>query len=135
MLAGRFVATKVLSTCIPDRFLCAPEQPEWDALTQLDAGPIVAPSGNFGVLWIPDEQWRVGATLWLPFWINAPGEISVRVPSASVYERASVEGTDVNVQFELPLVLVAGVEWRPIEGLRVELGGDDVLAIAGHTRR
>ncbi len=124
MLAGRFVTTTMLSTCIPDRFLCAPEQPEWDALTQLDAGPIVAPSGNLGALWIPDPDWRVGASVRLPYWVRAPGEISVRLPSAAVYQEARVEGSEVDVDFELPLRLALGVEWRPpIDGLRVELGG------------
>ena len=118
-LIGRFVATTVLSGCLPDRFLCAYEQPSWDTLAQVVAGPIIAPSGNLGVKWIPDPRWRVGLAMQLPYWVRAPATMNVRLPATPVFERASLEGVDARVNFDLPFGLRAGVEWRPVDELNV----------------
>jgi long-chain fatty acid transport protein len=122
-LIGRFVATTVLSGCLPDRFLCAYEQPSWDTLAQVVAGPIIAPSANAGVKWIPDPSWRLGLALQLPYWVRAPGTMNVRLPATPVFERASLEGVDARINFETPLGLRAGVEWRPVDELNLELAG------------
>ncbi len=122
-LAGSFVGTLMFNTCVPDRFLCAPEQPEWDALTQLDVGPIFAPSGNAGVQFIPHPDWRVGLAFQAPFVVRAPGTVRVRLPEAPIFEPARVEGEDVSVGFELPWSLRWGVEYRPIAPLALEVDG------------
>ena len=102
---------------------CAPEQPEWDSLAQLNAGPIFAPSGNIGVKVIPHDMVRIGAAFHAPYVIRAPGTIQVRLPKTPAFERAFQEGEDVDVAFELPWSLRLGVEVRPIDDLRVELDG------------
>ena len=122
-LIGTFVSTVMSSACIPDRFFCAIEQPSWDALAQLSAGPIFAPSGNLGATFIPDPDWRIGLGFHLPFWVRAPGTFNSRLPSTPVFETAYQEGEDVGVAFDLPWTLRLGVEWRPVERLRVELSG------------
>jgi len=123
MLVGRFAATTMFTTCVPDRFFCAPEQPQWDSLTQLDVGPIVAPTGNVGVQWLPTEQWRVGLAFQAPTIIRAPGKIRVRLPSTPVFERASINGDSAHVAFELPWSLRWGVQYEPIDDLYVEVDG------------
>lgn len=123
VLFGRFVSTQVLSGCSPDRFLCAPEAPEWDILSQVTAGPIFAPSANVGAKWLFHPKWRAGMTVQLPFWVRAPAELHVRLPSTPMFERAYLEGSDADISFELPWSIRLGLEWEPIEQLRMELAG------------
>ena len=113
-LVGRFVATTMYGACVPERFFCAPEQPEWDALTELDAAPIVAPSGNLGVKWTPHRAWRLGAAFQLPWWVRAPATVRTRLPATPAFESAFQEGDSADVSFELPWALRLGVELRPI---------------------
>lgn len=122
-LAGNFVATQVFGACVPDRFLCAQEQPEWDALAQLEVGPIFAPSGNLGVTYIPHEQWRIGAAFQAPFAVRAPATLSVRLPSTPTFERSSIDGDEGNVNFDLPWAVRLGVEFSPVPELQVEVAG------------
>jgi len=123
LLLGSFVATSMLSTCVPDRFFCAPEQPEWDAKVQLDAGPFAAPSGNIGIQYLPHKQWRIGLSFQGPMAVRSPAKFRERMPSSPIFETAYQEGEDGTVSFDLPWVLRAGVEFRPIEDLRLELTG------------
>ncbi len=120
VLAGTFRSTVVFSGCVPDRFFCAPEQPEWDVLAELAVGPIVAPSANAGVIYIPHPKVRIGLSGHLPFWVRSSGTIRTRLPSAAPFATARQEGEDADVAFELPWNLRAGVEVRPVEKLRVE---------------
>jgi long-chain fatty acid transport protein len=121
-LAGYFQTSVVFSACVPDRFICAPEQPEYDAFSQLRVGPIVAPSAVIGAIAIPDEIVRLGASVHLPFWIRSPATVAVRLPSAAVFDEASQEGQDARVSFDLPWTARVGIELRPIDRLRVEAG-------------
>ncbi len=123
MLIGRFVSTTMFGACVPQRFLCAPEQPEWDSLAQLSAGPIFAPSGNVGVKVMPHPMVTIGSAFHAPHAVRAPGEIRVRLPATPAFERASQEGSDADVDFELPWSLRLGVEVRPIDHLRLEVDG------------
>ncbi|HHH12055.1 MAG TPA: hypothetical protein ENK23_08305, partial [Sorangium sp.] len=123
VLTGKFVATTMFGTCVPEKFLCATEQPSWDSLTQLSVGPIIAPSGNLGVTYIPLKQLRIGASLQLPFWVRAPATIKARLPAAPIFEKVSQQGQDADASFELPLGLRLGVEYSPIDEVAVELNG------------
>ena len=122
VLAGSFNSRVVFSGCVPDRFFCAPEQPEWDVLSELKVGPIVAPSGKLGAIWIPAPWIRAGLAGSLPYFVRAAATVRTRLPSTPVFERASQEGEDADVSFDLPWTLKAGVEVRPVDDLRVELG-------------
>jgi len=119
-MAGNFVSSVVMSACIPDRFACAPEQPEWDVASELVVGPIFAPSGRFGAIWQFMKDWRAGAAVSLPFYIRAPATIRTRLPASAVFERAKQSGEDASVSFDLPWTLKLGVETRMVEDLRVE---------------
>jgi long-chain fatty acid transport protein len=122
MLVGYLQTSVVFSACVPVRFVCAPEQPEYDATSQLRVGPNIAPSGVIGAIFVPSEFIRLGASFHLPFWISSPATVSVRLPSASVFDNASQDGDEAEVDFQLPYTLRVGVEIRPIERLRVEAG-------------
>ena len=111
-LVGTFKSRVVFSASPPDRVISSPEDPQYDSLSQLNVGPIVAPSGNFGIIAVPDKHVHIGASAQLPFLINAPATINVRLPSAAVFDKATQEGSDARVRFELPPVLRFGVEYR-----------------------
>jgi long-chain fatty acid transport protein len=111
-LVGNFNSTVVFSASPSDRLISAPEDPQYDALSQLKVGPIVAPSANFGMIGAPTENIRIGASAQLPFWINAPAEINVRLPTAAPFDRARQEGNEAHVRFRLPPIVRAGIEYR-----------------------
>ncbi|MFT3768485.1 MAG: outer membrane protein transport protein [Minicystis sp.] len=121
VLTGVFKTKATFSGCVPERFICAPEQPSWDVLAQLSVGPIVAPTGEVGVTFVPSPAWRVGAAVQLPVYVRAPAKLKTRLPSASAFEKASQEGEDGHVAFDLPWTLRAGVETRMVENLRLEV--------------
>jgi long-chain fatty acid transport protein len=120
-LVGTFATSVVMSANPSNRLLGAPEDPSYDALSQLDVGPIFAPTGNAGVTVVPERHIRVGMSGQLPTHIDAPATIQVRLPNAVLFDHATVSGEDGRVVFNLPGVLRAGVEVRPIDALRVEL--------------
>jgi long-chain fatty acid transport protein len=122
VLAGTFKSTVVFSGCVPDRFFCAPEQPAWDVLSELSVGPIVAPAGEIGAIYIPTKEWRLGLSFQSPVYVRAGGTVKTRLPSAPVFAEAAQDGEDVDVSFDLPWNVRAGVEMRAVENLRVELG-------------
>jgi long-chain fatty acid transport protein len=123
MLVGKFVSTTMFSSCIPDRFFCAPEQPEWDTLAQLNVGPIVAPSGTVGLKVLPHKRWKLGASFQLPFWVRAPATVQTRLPKTPAFERAVQDGENVSVAFNLPWSVRAGVQFEPVDRLLLALDG------------
>jgi long-chain fatty acid transport protein len=123
MLTGKFNTTVAFSGCIPERFLCAQESPSWDVLTQLDVGPIFAPYGSAGAVWLPHPRWRVGISSQLPIYVRASATLKTRLPATPIFEKASQQGEDADVAFDLPWNLKIGVETRVIDHLRLELGG------------
>lgn len=120
-LTGIFQSTVVFSASPQDRLLGAPEQPEFDASSQLRVGPIFAPSANAGVIYEPERHIRFGASGQLPTIVSAPAKVSVRLPSDVAFDSAHVVGNDAHVRFELPAIFRLGVEVRPIDHLRIEL--------------
>jgi long-chain fatty acid transport protein len=123
MLTGYLKTTIDLSACPPDNLVCAPEDPNYAAFTSLNAGPIIAPSANAGVTWVPTHKVRIGVSGQAPFVIDAPTTVNVRLPPAPEFDSASQHGSSAHLHLELPPVLRAGVELRPLDNddLRIEL--------------
>jgi long-chain fatty acid transport protein len=121
MMTGSFQSTQMLSACPPQSLVCASEEPTYDALSEVKAGPILAPSGNAGVIFEVTPQVRVGLSGQLPFHIDAPAKLTVRLPDAPEFDGAYQQGDKAHVRFDLPGVARVGIEVRPLEGLRVEL--------------
>jgi long-chain fatty acid transport protein len=120
-LVGTFATSVVMNANPQNRLLGAPEDPNYDALSQLDVGPIFAPTGNAGITVVPDPHVRLAMSGQLPTHIDSPATIQVRLPNAVLFDHASVTGDQGHVVFNLPGVLRAGVEVRPVDKLRVEL--------------
>ncbi len=119
LLSGFFESSVAFSACPPDRFVCAPEQPEYDAISRLRVGPIVAPTGSLGALFIGEEL-RVGVSAHLPIAIDSPATVDVRLPSAPEFESARQSGNQADVAFTLPWILRFGIELSPFEATVVE---------------
>jgi len=120
-LIGWFQSDLTFSACPQDRLLCAPEQPEYDAAARLRVGPIIAPSLDGGITWVPDNAIRFGVSGQLPMIISSDATFQVRMPTASEFDNAREDGDKAHVRFVLPGIVRAGVEVRPVPDLRVEL--------------
>lgn len=124
VLVGTFKSTVDFSACPPDNLVCAGEDPRYDAFSQLNVGPIAAPSGDLGATYVPVKQVRIGVSGQLPFVVDAPAKVDVRLPNAVEFDSAYQQGDDARVKFTLPAVVRIGVEVRPLDeahDLRIEL--------------
>ena len=119
-LVGVFQSTVTFSASPQDRLVGAPEQPEFDASSQIKVGPIIAPSVNAGVIWAPHKMLRFGVSGQSPTVVSAPAQLQVKLPTDTVFDTAHVSGTNAHVRFVLPAIFRIGVEVRPIHQLRVE---------------
>jgi len=122
-LVGSFASRVVFSASPQDRLIGSPEDPQYDALSQLKVGPIIAPTGNLGFTIVPTENLRFALSLQAPAWINAPATINVRLPSAAVFDKAYQEGDEARVRFKLPPIFRVGAEFR------TDLGNDSSVRV------
>jgi|LNFM01.1.fsa_nt_gb long-chain fatty acid transport protein len=124
-LTGTFNARVALTGC-PATITCQPENPEWDAEAQIEAGPIFAPTAALGVQISPVPALRIGISGQLPLWVDAPAKLRVRLPSHPFYTNSDpnnptrTEGDSAAVNFVLAPVVRAGVEVRPTQADRIE---------------
>lgn len=70
----------------------------------------------------PVKWLRVGVSGQLGYTLDAPATVRVRLPSAAVFDQAYQDGDSARLKLKLPAILRAGVEVRPLEALRVEVG-------------
>jgi long-chain fatty acid transport protein len=122
-LVTRFRSTLVFSAC-PGEIVCAPEDPEFDAVGEIDGTSYFAPSAVIGVQARPLRLLRLGAALQLPVKVSTRGTVRVRLPPSGFFDGARVAGDRAEVELTLPMMLRAGVELAPSPLLRVEAGVD-----------
>lgn len=125
-LMGWFQSSISFSVSPQDRLVGAPEQPEWDAKSQMRVGPMFAPTGMGGVIWQPDPHVRFGLSGQLPMVVSAPATIKVVLPTSVAVDSARVRGESAHVRFTLPAILRAGVELRPIADPKTANAGSDL---------
>jgi long-chain fatty acid transport protein len=113
-----FHSRVMLSAC--SQLNCAPEDPSFDALTQLDTDAPFTPSGNVGAI-VALQKLRIGVNVQLPFWVRSSGSVVSRLPTDPFFANAALHNSAVTVDFNLPLELRAGVEYRPLKTLRLEV--------------
>jgi long-chain fatty acid transport protein len=116
-----FNSKVALSACT--QLNCAPEDPGFDALTQVESDSWFTPSGVVGAIFKFDKL-RIGANLQLPFWVRSTGTVASRLPSDPFFANSAIHGDQVGVDFNLPLSARLGVEVRPFERLRIEADAD-----------
>ena len=122
MLTGTFASRLAFNACPPKNFLCAEEDPQYDAYTQLSVGPIFAPSATIGFIGIahdaPGAEVRIGGSFQLPYWVNSPATTKIRLPTAPIFRNNGdpngprVEGDEARVSFRLPAIARLGIETR-----------------------
>ena len=101
-----------------------PEDPDFDSLTYLKQLTLFNPSVKVGATYRPHPRVTLGLSYQLPFWVRGDAQVNVQLPLSPLYEKATVEGSTAEVKYTLPMCLRAGVEVRPVDELRLELGFD-----------
>ncbi|HEX8953577.1 MAG TPA: outer membrane protein transport protein, partial [Polyangia bacterium] len=116
-----FHSRVMLSAC--SELNCAPEDPGFDSLTQVDSDSAFTPSGVIGAIFA-FEKFRAGLNLQLPFFVRSSGTVATRLPTDPFFANSAVHGDSIGVDFNLPLTLRAGLEYRPWRRVRLELDFD-----------
>jgi long-chain fatty acid transport protein len=122
-LMADFRSRLVFSAC-PSQTVCAPEDPEFDAIGEFESRTLFTPSALFGAQASLAPWLRLGAAFQLPFRLRASGDLRVRLPSSDFYDGARVEGDRGDSSLAFPSMLRVGAELRPAPRLRVEAGFD-----------
>ena len=112
MLVGSFTSRVFFNANPADRFLGAPEDPNYDTDAQLSAKPILSPSGNLGLKYKLPAGITLGASGQLPVWINAPATVKTRLPDVALFDSAKQDGDKGRVKFVLPAILRVGLEYK-----------------------
>jgi long-chain fatty acid transport protein len=110
----------MLSGC--SQLNCAPEDPGFDTLTQVDTDA-EAPSGVVGAIFA-FKKFRGGLNVQLPFFVRSNGTVTSRLPTDPFFANAELHGNQVSVDFDLPLTVRLGFEYRPTDRVRLELDMD-----------
>ncbi len=116
-----FLASTVVFSACPGEVICAPEDPEFDAVGKVTQLSMINPSAAFGAQFDIADWIRVGAAMQLPFSIGGSGKIQTRLPSSGFFEGAQVRGDEAEVSFKLPMAVRAGIEFEPLAGWKAEL--------------
>ena len=116
-----FHSRLMLSAC--SELNCAPEDPGFDSLTQVDTDSPFTPSGVIGAIFA-QPKWRAGINLQLPFFVRSSGTVATRLPTDPFFANSEVHGNSISVDFNLPLTLRVGFEYRFTPRFRAELDAD-----------
>jgi long-chain fatty acid transport protein len=122
-MVSRLYSQVVLSAC-PGQTVCAPEDPEFDANTQIKQNDYWAPSASAGVQWDVIPQITIGAMFQLHTKIRGTGTLETKLPSSDLFDGSSVQGNSASLAFDLPAMAKFGVEAHPMKNLRVEAALD-----------
>ena len=119
LLIGSFAGETAISSC--DGFVCTqPENPDWDGVTRFNLSPIFEPGITGGITYDAGVV-RIGASfVWWPKAVRGDATLDVRLPSAAIFDGATVEGNQARVELDVPAMIRLGVELRPKNFLRIE---------------
>ena len=116
-----FRSRVALSAC--SELNCAPEDPGFDALTELRTSSSFTPSAIAGAT-LDLGPVRAGVAVQLPFFVRTTGTARSRLPTDPQFVNAAQVGDQVSLDFDLPLELRLGAAAHPVPALAVELGVD-----------
>ncbi len=117
------VSSVVFNGC-PGQTVCAPEDPEFDSLSQIDSKDYFSPSGVIGAQLDVHDRVRTGVSFQFPFKVSGSGDLSVVLPDSGFYDGASIVGSDASMSFTLPAMLRFGVQVEPVDRWYVEIDLD-----------
>jgi long-chain fatty acid transport protein len=109
--------SKVDLTACP-AITCPPEMASYDTLTQVSTDSFFTPSANVGAI-VALPKFRAGLNLQLPFWVHTNGSVRARLPIDPLFANAAINGSAISVDFNLPLTVRVGFEYRPLKILRL----------------
>jgi long-chain fatty acid transport protein len=118
------VAQTIIVSGCPGETVCAPEDPEMDALVQIDQNDFFNPSASAGVQYDASAKVTLGAAIQAPVHMAGGATLRTRLPSSGFYDGATVTGDRAELAFWLPPSFRAGIEVRPNPQWRIELAGD-----------
>lgn len=116
-----FRSRVALSAC--SELNCAPEDPGFDTLTELQTTSAFTPSAIAGATYAHDRL-RAGLAVQLPFFVRTSGTAHSRLPTDPMFVNARQVGDQVSLDFDLPLEVRAGAAYRVLPALNVEVGVD-----------
>lgn len=117
----RFRSRVVLSGCT--ELNCAPEDPSFDALSEVKTTTAFTPSAIVGATYATGAI-RMGLAVQLPFYVRSSGTVRSRLPTDPQFANAMQNGDEVALDFDLPLEIRLAAQARPLPDLAVELGVD-----------
>jgi long-chain fatty acid transport protein len=119
LIAASFRVRSAVSGC--DRAICTqPENPDYDAIAEVSLSSLFAATFGLGAIYDAGIV-RFGASFLTPYTLAGDATIRVRLPSAAAFDGAHLEGDQASTSLAMPWILRAGVELRPVTGLRVEV--------------
>ena len=121
------VTSRVVMSGCPGQTVCAPEDPDFDALSQDTQTDYFAPSGSIGVQYDLARSATLGLAFQAPSRVSATGTFATRLPKSAFFEGAHVVGDQSDLSFTLPAAIRAGIELRPSPAWRIEAALDAEL--------
>jgi len=109
----------VMSGCPPTQ-TCAADDRSFDMPVTVEQTDYTAPGGSLGVQWDAAAMATVGASITAPQRVAGQGTLTATLPTNAAFAGGKITGNEVALAFTLPPTLRAGVELRPLAGLRIE---------------
>lgn len=116
-----FRSKVVLSAC--SQLNCAPEDPGFDALSEVRSRSVFTPSGILGADYKLDNI-KFGLAVQLPFFVRTSGTAKSRLPTDPQYVNAVQVGDKADLNFDLPVEVRLGLAARATPSLSFEVGFD-----------
>ncbi|HEY4243819.1 MAG TPA: outer membrane protein transport protein [Kofleriaceae bacterium] len=114
------VSSRIVLGGCPGQTVCAPEDPDFDSVSQVHQRDFVSPSGSIGLQWDAHKYVTLGLAAHAPAKISGTGTVQARLPSSAFFEGASVAGDSGTLALTLPGWVRGGVEVHPIPSLAIE---------------
>ncbi len=121
-MVSSLVTRQVVNAC-PGQTVCAPEDPEFDSLAQIEQLDLFSPAGVVGAQYDLTPKVRLGASFQMPFRVSGSGEVAVRLPTNGFFAEAEVVGDEATIDLTLPPIVRLGVEADLGSRVKVEVGG------------
>jgi long-chain fatty acid transport protein len=116
-----FRSKVVLSAC--SQLNCAPEDPGFDALSEVRTKSAFTPSAIVGADYTVDTL-KFGLAVQLPFFVRSSGTARSRLPTDPQFANAEQVGDQTDLNFDLPLEARLGMAAQLTPTLSVEVGFD-----------
>ena len=130
-VVSRLSQTLVTSGCVGTS-ACDPRDASQDLELSIHQTDYLAPAGSVGVQYSWSRAVTFGAMVQSPTRVSGSGTLTAHLPSATLFDSASISGDRASLAFTLPPSMRAGLEVRPRPELRIEAAIDvELWSVAG----